>query len=532
LSENASDVIVVGSGAAAMMASMRSVLGGAKVTVLEASDLFGGTSALSGGGMWLPRNHRAVEAGVKDSREAVKEYLTRLTNGVSDEKVIDAYIDTAPIVLQYIEANTALEFYADLERPDIKALLPGAVTFGRLVAPKLYELSRLGDLLPKLRQPDWEIRIKKGGGRGSGMEAVTQQEIGQYEAAGDPKGWVELARQRVADGIVPRGCALVASMLEVVAAKGGTLLTNARARELVMDGDRVTGVIAEVDGRRQTFTASAGVVLAAGGFEWNKELWSGLVRVPDANPLSPPYNRGDALLMAQKAGARLALLDQVWWAAGGGAMPGQIAVNRAGRRFCNENLAYDFGKMLQVFDPHKYEYPNIPAYVISNHPLSLRDSDIDALGKQVANRDSGFADTLRDLADQIGVDPDGLEATVAEFDRNAAKGVDPEFDRGKSPFDHWRKFDTSLPNAALGPVGTKGPFYAQRIAANLFGTKGGPVIDEHARIVDFQGAPIPGLHGAGNSVASPFGLAYPGGGGSLGPGVTFGYLAGEYLTAS
>lgn len=528
----ASDVVVVGSGAAGMMAALRSVIGGAKVTVLEVSDLFGGTSATSGGGMWLPRNRLSREAGVQDSREAVKTYLSYLTSGVTAESVIDRYIDTAPTIIDFIEEHTALRFYADVERPDVKSAFPGGAQFGRLVAPKLYELKRLGDLRPRLRQPDWERRTtKQGRAAGGGMEAVTQQEMQGFEESGNRDGWIELSRQRVRDGIVPRGCALIASMLEVVAAHGANLVTEARARELVVDDGRVTGVVAEVGGERRTFSAGSGVVLAAGGFEWNKELWSGLVRVPGALPLSPPYNRGDALLMAQRIGARLALLDQVWWASNGGEQPGQMAVNRAGRRFCNESLGYDYGKALQYFDPHTYQFANLPAYTISNRPLLLSDTDMDNLGKQVANVDAASAPTLRELAGIIGVDADNLEATVAEFDRNAVVGKDPLFHRGESAWDRWRKLDRTLANPCLAPLGTEGPFYAQRVVPRLFGTKGGPVIDDHARIVDWDGNPIPGLYGAGNSVASPFGLAYPGGGGSLGPGVTFGFAAGESLTS-
>src|SRR5258706_572768 len=197
--------------------------------------------------------------------------------------------------------------------------------------------------------------------------------------------------------------------------------------------------------------------------------------------------------MAQRAGARLALLDQVWWQAGGGQQPGQIAVNRAGRRFCNESLGYDFGKALAYFDPHTYQFANLPAYTISNRPLALSDTDIDNLGKQVENVDGASAPSLRELAAKIGVNADNLEATVVEFDRNAVKGVDPVFGRGDSAWDRWRKLDKTLINPCIAPLGTAGPFHAQRIVPRLFGTKGGPVIDDHARIVDFDGTPIPGL---------------------------------------
>ena len=533
MSEETTDVVVVGSGAAGMMAALRSIIGGARVTVLEVSDLFGGTSAISGGGMWLPRTRLAREAGIEDSRDDVKQYLTYLTKDTIDESVVDRFIDTAPLVIDFLEEHTALRFYVDSERPDYKTTFPGAADCGRLVAPLLYELARLGDLRPRLRQPDWEARTRaqQSNLSGAGMEAVTQQEMQQFEGSDDELGWVELSRERVAKGIVPRGCALIGAMLEVVAARGASLLTNARALKLTMDGDCVTGVVADVQGERRTFAASSGVVLAAGGFEWNKELWRGLVRFPGAEPLSPPYNRGDALRMGQQAGARLALLDQVTWCLVAGSQPGQIVVNRSGRRFINECIAYnDYGKVLGYFDPHTYDFPNIPAYVISRRPLAPADSDVNQLGSQVGHGDVVSAPTLRALAETVGVDADNLEATVAEFDRHASAGMDPEFGRGIAGWDRHRKFETAYPNPALAPIGSTGPFYAQPVVARCFGTRGGPVIDDHARIVDFEGQPIPGLLGAGNAVASPFGLSYPGGGGTLGPAITFGYLAGETLT--
>jgi len=530
MSEQASDVVVVGSGGAGMMAALRSAVGGAQVTVLEVSDLFGGTSAISGGGMWLPRTRLAAQAGINDSREEVKRYLTYLTSGVTDESVIDRFIDTAPSIIDFIEEHTALRFYVDCERPDYKTTFPGAADAGRLVAPKLYELSRLGELRARLRQPDWEARTRPGAG-GRGMEAVTQQEMQHFAESNNPDGWIELSRQRVADGVVPRGCALIGAILETVAARGARLVTSARAVELTMDGGRVTGVVADVEGERRTFAATRGVVLAAGGFEWNEELWRGLVRVPGVVRMSPPSNRGDALRMAQRAGARLALLDQVWWSVTAGGQPGQLVVNRSGQRFMNECITYnDYGKILGYFDPHTYQFPNIPAYVISNRPLELADSDVNQLGRQVAHADAASAPTLRELATKIGVDPDRMEATVAEFDRHAERGRDPAFDRGVAGWDRWRKLDKTLANPALAPLGSAGPFYAQRVVARCFGTKGGPVIDDQARIIDFDGTPIPGLYGAGNAVAAPFGLAYPGGGGTLAPAVTFGYVAGQSLT--
>src|SRR5262249_52317941 len=152
------------------------------------------------------------------------------------------------------------------------------------------------------------------GGR-SGMQAITQPELLEFEKSDDPMGWIELSRERAERGTVPRGCALIGAMLEVVARNGAHLINNARARKLVIDDDgRVTGVVAEIDGGMQTFNAAKGVVIGSGGFEHNDTLWDGLVRTPGRLPLSPPFNRGDSLRLEQQAGARLALVDQATWA--------------------------------------------------------------------------------------------------------------------------------------------------------------------------------------------------------------------------
>ena len=238
--------------------------------------------------------------------------------------------------------------------------------------------------------------------------------------------------------------------------------------------------------------------------------------------------------MGQQAGALTAMLDQVIWSFVAGSQPGQIVVNRSGRRFVNECIAYgDYGKVVGYFDAHTYDFPNIPSYIISNRPLAPADVNPNRLGSQATAHDAVVsASTLRELAELIGVDAPNLETTVAEFDRNAIEGKVPQFGRGVGAVGiRHRRFDKTYPNPALAPLGSTGPFYAQPVVARCFGTRGGPVIDEKARIINFEGQPIPGVFGAGNAVASPLGLAYPGGGGTLGPAITFGYIAGETLTA-
>jgi succinate dehydrogenase/fumarate reductase flavoprotein subunit len=361
----------------------------------------------------------------------------------------------------------------------------------------------------------------------------------------------DIARERIAQGIVGRGRALVGALLEACLAHGVTVLTGVRARRLILDGEAVAGVVAERAGAEVTYSAALGVVLASGGFEWNRELWDRFVGVPLDGPLSPPGNEGDGLLMALQAGAQVANLTEAWWMPGlavpgetydghprfrqgmvDKSLPGAIVVNRAGRRFVNEALNYDdYGKFAARWDPQRYEFPNYPAYVVGDsehirrYRLQLHDFDRARSPEWLTE-----APTLRALAEQIGVEPDGLEATVDEFNRHAADNVDPVLHRGEEAWETYRG-DRRLPNPVLRAV-DQPPYFAYRLRVACFGTKGGPVIDEHGQVVRWDGAPVPGLYASGNVTASVFGPSYPGGGGTLGPAVTFGYLAGRAAVAA
>jgi len=276
------DVVVVGSGAAALSAALSAAVRGARVTVLERAGLFGGTSAISGGGMWLPGN--GLDPDFTDSADDARRYVRHLTLGLVDDRVIDRYVREAAGIVPFLSAHTVLSFWTMIGRPDYHADYDGGSGTSRTVFSDTFDTALLRDLKPKLRRPHWP----------GGIPPLRGDEVQQFIARGDPDGWKLLVQERMAKGIVLRGCALVGGLLEACLRNGVRLSAQTRARELMMSGGRVTGVRATRDGSLVEFGARQGVVLASGGFEWNRELWDALLQIPWDGPASPPNNEGDA----------------------------------------------------------------------------------------------------------------------------------------------------------------------------------------------------------------------------------------------
>ena len=527
-------MIVAGSGGAGLVAALSAATRGARVVVLERAPVFGGTTAISGGGMWLPGNNAGAALGFDDSPEEVRTYLDRVTFGRVAAQVLDAFVDNAPRVHEFLVEHTPVVLDGTTVQ-DYLTNLPGAKAGGRQLATGLYDLKRLGEWADKVRMGPWP----------GGIAFVTQHE---KETLADIDTVME---ERMRTGIAGRGRAFVAALMEANLARGVELVSNARVLGLTMERGRVTGVEVEREGAHETYAATQGVILASGGFEWNRRLWDSLVGTPFDGPLSPPFNEGDGLKAAARAGAQLGNINQVWWmpsvalpgdtydgrqrvrGAAGRGLPGSIIVNRRGRRYGNESMNYnDFGKLQVAFDPHAYAFVNSPSFQIFDQ------AHVDQFGMLDADGYVKSAPTLRGLADKIGVDPNGLEEQVREFNRDAASGRDPAFHRGEAGWEHkvfgWERFKVDDPfvagNPTLAPV-AKPPYYAYEVKIGCFGTKGGAVIDENGQVVDFDDRPIPGLYAAGNVTAGVFGPAYPGGGSTLGPAVTFGYLAGRAVTS-
>lgn len=524
------DVAVLGSGGAGLTAAILAHDQGARVAVFERSDKLGGTTAVSGGGVWVPLNHHMPEVGVEDSREAALAYCTRLAAGRTPDELIETFVETAHQMVRYLEERTPLRFTAS-PMPDYRTEEEGAVLRGRTLQPDMFAKAELGEWADKLRpSPLMFVPL-----------TMEEQFLGMVRPGELP---VKEIVERMSQGIVASGQALVGGLLKGCIDRGIQFHLEARGRELVRDGRHVVGLRVERDGRDVFVHANGGVVLACGGFEWNEELRAKFLPGPLSHHCSPPFNEGDALVMAQEASADLANMSEAWvypgamvpgeesdgtpvsrWVIAERTLPHSILVNRAGERFVNEGVNYnDMSKALYHFDPHRYEYRNLPCWAVldsqfrSKYPIltvTPGDPDPDWLPS---------ADSLPALAERLGIDGRRLEATVARWNDMARAGVDSDFNRGESAYERWLG-DPDTPHPNLGAI-EQPPYYALPIDAHSAGTKGGPRTNTRGEVLDVRGEVIPGLYAAGNAMAGVSGPGYYGGGGTIGLAMTWGYLCG------
>ncbi|GGD80382.1 FAD-dependent oxidoreductase [Croceicoccus mobilis] len=525
------DVVVIGSGSAGLSAALSARSHGAEVLILERSGKLGGTSAVSGGLPWIPNNHHMQELGAEDSREEALTYLRRLSLGKMDEALCETYVDTAPDVIRFLEAETELEFVA-LTIPDYHPEFEGGKT-GRSLTARVFPAGELGELRPALRMsPHFPFPV-----------SLADVNDGKTNLL-DP----QMIADRMAKDLVGTGHALMAGMIAAAQDKGIGMQMGMRVRELVMEDGVVVGVVVETADGRQRIGARRGVVIASGGFEWNDELVRDFIFGPEIAPLSPPFNEGDGLKMAMGAGAELGNMSEAWFHASiripgeeyeGRQLnrltsaerhsPGSIIVNAHGQRFVNEALSYhDVCLAMREHDPQTFEFPNAKAWIVIHHAFLDKYTFMTRMPGDPVPDWLTRAPTLRELADSIGVDADGLEATVARFNAHAKAGTDPDFHRGESAYDrYYGDPDRDGALRTLGPL-DQPPFYACELRIGALGTRGGPRVTGNAQVRSTTGGVIAGLYAAGNAMASFTGMSYPGAGGTIGPALTFGYLAGRH----
>lgn len=530
------DVVVLGTGAAGFAAAIRAAADGASVGLFEKADTVGGTTAWSGGMAWIPLNTKTLAAGVEDSRDQVLTYLRSLSHGMMRDDLIESYIDNGPTVLDWLEENTCFRYQPVLGFPDYHPEHPGGLPDGgRAIECPLMPFEELGD---------WAGRVTRGY-QISGAYLMSESSM----ARSRPDGGVteaEYARRAVRD---ERGAgqAFAGHLLKACLDLGVAPVTGARAVRLIEEAGAVVGVrIERADGSEFEARARGGVVLATGGFEWNEDLKRSFIRGPLTRTVAVPTNTGDGLVMAMRLGASLGNMREAWWVPtidvevegwgtvtwqvnGERSRPHCIMVNRDGRRFTDEAANYNaFGSAFHVVDVARFEYVNHPAWMVfDTHYLTTYGL---AHHKDPGNIPAWMvaAPTLAALAESIDVPADALEATVARWNANVAEGHDPDFSRGVSVHDRfWGDAAFGMePQTTLGPLDTA-PYYAVRVNSGCLGTKGGPRTDGSARVLDVDGAVIPGLYAAGNVMASALGMTYGGHGGTLGPAITFGWLAGR-----
>ncbi len=526
------DVAVLGSGASATTAAILAADNGVEVALLERADVVGGTTAISGGVLWLPNNHHMAEAGIEDSREDALAYLDSLSLGMMDRDLVETLIDTGPEMLRYMEENTPVSLHVFEGYPDYHPENPGGKPEGgRSLDNDLFPFEELGPWADRINhQPD------------AIFFPATMLEIDTKRVDDVPP---EVMEERKARDMRSTGQALAGSLIKGCLDREIPVHTATRGRELILDeNDAVVGIRAERNGTDYFVKARKAVVLASGGFEWNRELVKAFLRGPMTAPTSTPENEGDGLLMAMGAGAALGNMSEAWWIPGihvpGDEMRGRtfarlilaertwprsIIVNRQGKRFMNEAANYNaVGHAFHTFDPNTFEFINLPAWLIvdSRYQPPIARHNVGPDAPDWIRR----ADTLAELAARIDVDPDGLQETVRRFNEGAVRGEDPEFQRGVSAYDsyngdRWQK----APFTTLGPIDTP-PYYAAQIESGALGTKGGPRTNAKAQVLRATGGVIPGLYAVGNAMAGVTAMVYGGAGGTLGPGMTFGYIAG------
>ncbi len=525
------DAIIVGSGGAALTAATMAHDGGAEVVVLEKASMIGGTTAVSGGVVWLPGNHHMAEVGIPDSREDALAYLQRLTCGHEhDPAVLATFVDTAPDVLAYLEANTPLRMQPVANFPDYFFAydVPGKKWGGRSCEPLPYAV---GDEIP-----EWRDRLVT---RGTLMSLGSNTMLAEDFVEHTDELKAELARREAKD-IRTKGAALIAMLFKGLLERGVDVQLDTPVRELVVIDGAVVGVRAEANGESVFIGARKGVVLACGGYEWNKEMVRAFIGY-EVQPLSPPNNVGDGLMMAMEAGAQLAnmtsyfgqpamfdpdisrdgaLVPQFEWGRG---TPGSLIVNRSGVRFANEAMPYnDFPKAFGTYDATRNEFPNEgPGWMIFDQGVRDTTRILSMHPGQPTPDWVPVADSIRELAVRIGVDADALDATVATFNEHAAHGTDPQF--------HRTELGLMAPGA-VRPI-DRGPFYAVVIWPGALGTNGGPRLDTNGQVRGYRTPLIEGLYAAGNTAASAYAWAYPGGGATIANGMVFGFRAGRHLAA-
>lgn len=552
------DLIVVGSGAGGLSTAVSAAHFGLTVLVLEKTPFLGGTSAWSGGWLWIPRNPLAQRAGIVEDIEEPKKYLSHeIGNRISDPR-IDVFLKTGPEMVDFFEHNSAVDFIDGNKIPDFHSS-PGHALGGRSLSAAPYDGRALGSWINKLRPP-LEVISLAGMGIAAGADmahffkATRSLPSALYALRRLAKhGWDKLIYRRSMQLV--NGNALVARLLKSAVDLGVGIKTDSRVIELIQEGGRVAGVRMECADEVKTVAARRGVVLATGGFPHDQARMAKLFDSAQGKKqhfsAAPATNTGDGMNMAEAIGAEVSadFIDAGAWAPvsrvplkNGGfanfphlverAKPGVISVDESAERFVNEADSYhDFMRALFNKNHTKEE---AFAWLICDHKTQRRYG----LGwskpfpfpikPYVKNGYLKSGRSLAELARACNLDSARLVETITRFNEFARKGEDPDFDRGKSAYNQVQGDGEHKPNPSLGPV-EHGPFYAVKIVPGSLGTFAGLKTNSTGQVLDKTGREIAGLYAVGNDMTSIMGGNYPSGGITLGPAMTFGYLIGKTL---
>ncbi|RZL91830.1 MAG: FAD-dependent oxidoreductase [Variovorax sp.] len=553
------DVLVVGTGASGMATAVTAASQGLKVLVVEKEARYGGTTARSGGWLWIPGTRLATEQGIVEPDGAAKAYLRHETTTHFDEKRVDAFLEYGPKAIDFFTRNTCVQFDMPAVFPDYHAEATGGQPGGRSMVTRPFNGHELGKRIKQLAPPLPELTV-------FGMMLGSGPEIKHFmRAFKSPTSFVYVAKR------------LTKHFFDVLGNGRGMMLTNGNAlagrlakagmdldipvwlsspvKNLIVEFDGVAGAVVQREGKTIRVLAKRGVVLACGGFphdiERRKQLFPHAPTGKEHYSPSPESNTGDGLRLAESVGGRVdpTIPHAAAWVptsvttrkdGSKGVMPhfidrakpGVISVTAKGKRFTNEGNSYhDF---VQAMVKACEGEPEVSAWLLCDHKV-LRNYGLGCvapaplpIGRHLRSGYLKRGATVGELAREIGIDPATLEATVAEFNAAAKTGQDPAFGKGSKAYNRYQGDALVTPNPCVAPL-ESGPYYAIKLVVGDIGTFAGLVTDEKTRVLDSTGRPIKGLHAVGNDAASVMGGNYPGAGITLGPALTFGYVAAMQL---
>ena len=550
------DVVVVGAGGAGMSAALAATKRGLDTVLLEKSGHFGGSTARSGGGVWMPGNYALRDAGQADPIAESKRYLDSIVGDVVPKRRRDTYLDRGPEVLDFIKANTPLRFTWVPDYADYHPEAPGGRVKGRSCEPIPMDASFLGDELDRLHP-----QYTKAPANMIVTQAMFRKISLGLRTIGGPITMVKVLINRIVAGLRGRrmyamGNAIAIGLRKGLIDAGVPLHYDTELVDLVVEEGRVVGVRVRHRGTgggepvERVVRARRGVILGSGGFERNLELREQYQPKPTSVDWTTgsQFNTGAGLVAGMAAGAQTDLLDDSWWGPtiplpsgpwfclAERNLPGSIIVNQAGERYMNEALPY-VEAVHEMYAGEATGVGHVPSWMIIDQRYRNRYLFAGLFprqpfpGRWYKMGTVKKAATVAELAAEIEVPAEALTATLERFNAFARSGDDADFRRGESAYDKYYSDPTVKPNPSLQVI-DEAPFYAVKIVPGDLGTKGGLVTDERARVLRPDGSAIAGLYAAGNVSSAVMGRTYAGPGATIGPALAFGYLAAEDIAAT